>query len=58
MSYNISVGNRYKATNGTVYTVAKIDGTGFVCTRVDKNGKKLSNKSLASNDIAKLTPTK
>ena len=55
MSYHISVGNRYRSSNGTVYTVAKIDGTGFVCTRVDKNGKKLSNKSLSSAEIQKLT---
>jgi hypothetical protein len=55
MSYNISVGNQYKASNGTIYTVSKIDATGFVCTRVDKNGKKLSKKSLSSTDIQKLT---
>lgn len=58
MSYNISVGNRYSATNGTIYTVAKIDGSGFVCTRVDKNGKKLSNKSLNSIEIMRLTPVR
>jgi hypothetical protein len=56
MSYKISVGDQFKATNGTLYTVSKIDGTGFVCTRFDKNKKKLANKSLSSAEILKLAP--
>jgi hypothetical protein len=57
MEHNISVGNSYKAINGTIYTVERI-AMGFVCSRVDKNGKKLPNKNLNSDRLMRLTPIK
>lgn len=54
MAYNIKLNDRFKTTDGTIYTVKSI-GIDIVCSRVKKNGTKLSDKRLTAAQLFRLT---